>query len=330
VSLLRNIRVVLYEPQDPVNIGGTVRVMKNMGLDDLVLVRPMRYDAAKLERIAHNTRDLAGRIRHVDELHDALHDCTAVYAFAGKHRASRWPVLTPREMAPMALERAADGPVALLFGREDHGLPNEALDQSSAMVCIPTTEHMSLNLAQAILVGAYELHVLAGDRTRSAPPQNKVGQSTTIDHREQTMQRIHRALDLLDFFKTRNPEHVMRTTRAVMARAEPSSKEMDLIKSMAIEIERTLERETRASFASALRGDEYLPPHSDVAAIPARTADHVAAAARAEAAATHLAHIASNNARAETAAHVPPLLNSSESVAERRTSAEPSASDGVA
>ena len=68
MSLLRNIRVVLYEPQDPVNIGGTVRVMKNMGLDDLVLVRPMRYDPDKLERIAHNTRDLAGRIRHVDEL----------------------------------------------------------------------------------------------------------------------------------------------------------------------------------------------------------------------------------------------------------------------
>ena len=269
MSLLRNIRVVLHEPQDPVNIGGTVRVMKNMGLDDLVLVRPMRYDAEKLERIAHNTRDLAGRIRHVDELHDALRDCVAVYAFAGKHRAARWPVVTPRAMAQVALERALDGPVAMLFGREDHGLPNEALDQSTAIVCIPTTEHMSLNLAQAILVGAYELHLAAGDSTRMPPQRRKEGPAATIENRELAIQRIHRALDLLDFFKTRNPEHVMRAVRSLVSRAEPATREMDLVKSMAIEVERTLERETRHSFKAALNGEMYEPPASGIPGIPA-------------------------------------------------------------
>lgn len=264
MSLLRHIRVVLYEPQDPVNIGGTVRVMKNMGLDDLVLVRPMRYDPEKLERIAHNTRDLAGRIRHVDDLSDALTDCVAVYAFAGKHRAARWPIVTPREMASAALERTVDGPVAMLFGREDHGLPNEALDQSTAVVCIPTTEHMSLNLAQAILVGAYELHLAAGDVTRLPPRSRKGGPASTIENRELTIQRIHRALDLLDFFKTRNPEFVMRAVRSLMARAEPATREMDLVKSMAIEVERTLERETRASYKAALDGEMYEPPHSEI------------------------------------------------------------------
>jgi len=268
VSLLKNIRVVLYEPQDPVNIGGTVRVMKNMGLDDLVLVRPMRYDPEKLERIAHNTRDLAGRIRHVDELSDAVADCVAVYAFAGKHRAARWPVITPREMAALSLERVADGPVAMLFGREDHGLPNEALDQSTAVVCIPTTEHMSLNLAQAILVGAYELHLAAGDSTRKPPRRHKEGPKSTILNRELTFQRIQRALDLLDFFKTRNPEHVMRAVRSLVSRAEPATREMDLVKSMAIEVERTLERETRSAFKAALNGEMYEPPSSDVPGIP--------------------------------------------------------------
>ena len=273
MSLLRNIRVVLHEPQDPVNIGGTVRVMKNMGLDDLVLVRPFRYDPEKIERIAHNTRDLAGRVRHADELHEAIGDCVAVYAFAGKHRAARWPVITPRQMADVALEHAADGPVAMLFGREDHGLPNEALDQSTAVVCIPTTEHMSLNLAQAILVGAYELHLAAGDSTRRSPRRRKEGPAATIQNRELTMQRIHRALDLLDFFKTRNPEHVMRGVRSLVARAEPATREMDLVKSMAIEVERTLERETRASFKAALNGEMYEPPVSDVPAIPAGIID---------------------------------------------------------
>jgi TrmH family RNA methyltransferase len=273
VSLLQNIRVVLHEPQDPVNIGGAVRVMKNMGLSDLVLVRPFRYDPEKIERIAHNTRDLAGRIRHADELHAALKDCVAVYAFAGKHRAARWPVITPRDMASVALERVADGPVAMLFGREDHGLPNEALDQSTAVVCIPTTEHMSLNLAQAILVGAYELHLAAGDSTRVPPRHHKEGPAATIENRELTIQRIHRALDLLDFFKTRNPEHVMRAVRSLVSRAQPATREMDLVKSMAIEVERTLERETRKSFKAALNGEMYEPPSSDIPGIPQGAAE---------------------------------------------------------
>ena len=276
MSLLENIRVVLHEPQDPVNIGGTVRVMKNMGLSDLVLVRPFRYDPEKLERIAHNTRDLAGRIRHEDELHDALKDCVAVYAFAGKHRAVRWPVITPREMAEAALERVQDGPVAMLFGREDHGLPNEALDQSTAVVCIPTTEHMSLNLAQAILVGAYELHLAAGDSTRLPSRRTIEGAGATIANRELTIQRIHRALDLLDFFKTRNPEHVMRAVRSLVSRAEPDTREMDLVKSMAIEVERTLERETRSAFKAALNGEMYEPPSSDVPGIPPGAMDTIA------------------------------------------------------
>jgi TrmH family RNA methyltransferase len=268
VTLLRQIRVVLYEPQDPVNIGGTVRVMKNMGLDDLVLVRPMRYDPEKLERIAHNTRDLAGRIRHVDHLHEALADCVAVYAFAGKHRAVNWPFITPREMASRALQHVNDGPVAMLFGREDHGLPNDALDQSTAVVTIPTTEHMSLNLAQAILVGAYELHVAAGDATREPPVRVTEAKPATVDNREMTLQRMVRGLDLLDFFKTRNPEHVMRAVRSVFARAEPSTKEMELFKAMFVEVERTLERETRHAFKAALAGAMYEPPQSDVAVVP--------------------------------------------------------------
>jgi len=34
-SVLSAVRVVLYEPQDPVNIAATIRAMKNMGCSDL-------------------------------------------------------------------------------------------------------------------------------------------------------------------------------------------------------------------------------------------------------------------------------------------------------
>ena len=56
--------------------------------------------------------------------------------------------------------------MAVLFGREDDGLPSDALDRAQLAVTIPTTEHVSLNVAQAVLVALYELHLAAGDATR--------------------------------------------------------------------------------------------------------------------------------------------------------------------
>ncbi len=65
MSLLDNIVVVFHRPQDPINIAGTVRVMKNMGLADLRLVQPAPYDPWRIEGIAHGTRDVVDRIKAV-------------------------------------------------------------------------------------------------------------------------------------------------------------------------------------------------------------------------------------------------------------------------
>ncbi|MBX9856433.1 MAG: hypothetical protein K2Y26_12990, partial [Gemmatimonadaceae bacterium] len=57
-SVLHAVTVVLYESQDPINIGAVIRAMKNMGVRDLRLIRPCRYDLNRIEQIAHDTRDL--------------------------------------------------------------------------------------------------------------------------------------------------------------------------------------------------------------------------------------------------------------------------------
>jgi tRNA/rRNA methyltransferase/tRNA (cytidine32/uridine32-2'-O)-methyltransferase len=271
VSRLARIRLVLWEPQDPVNIGATVRVMKNMGLDDLVLVKPVRYDPDKLERIAHNTRDLAGRIVHADTLAAAIGDCSVVYAFAGKVRAANWPLIAPREMAERALVRIDEDPgarVALLFGREDHGLSNEALDQSTAVVTIPTTEHMSLNLAQAVLVAAYELHLAAADNRRRLPRRRTQAPPPSVEEREYAMLRIERALRAIAFLDTREPELVLRAVRALVGRAEPNRRELGMLQAMAVEVERTVERVARIARTAGRnellrelgRAEEPVPP----------------------------------------------------------------------
>ena len=242
VSVLDQVVIVLNEPQDPINIAATIRVMKNMGVRDLRLVNPVQYDPWRVEGVAHGTRDLVDRIEHFDSLPAALADCVRVAAFAGKRRAVRWAVATPRDMAAQLIETAADGRVALLFGQEDHGLPNEALDLAQLLVHIPTTEHSSLNLAQAVMVALYELHLAAGDATRVLAPPKKEAPPAAQAEWEQTYADLARALEEIRFFRTRNQDNVMRSVRSLLARAEPDGRELMLVRAMGIEVLRTIER----------------------------------------------------------------------------------------
>ena len=245
MSALDNVTVVLNKVQDPVNIAGTVRVMKNMGLTDLRLVQPVAYDPWRIEGVAHGTRDLVERIRYFDTLEAALADCVQVAAFGAKRRAHRWPMTTPREMAPRFLTAAAEGRVALLFGQEDHGLPNEAIDLGQVMVTIPTTEHASLNVAQAVLVAAYELHLAAGDATRTIARHKHHAALPKHEEWERALGDIDRSLAAIAFYRTRNPEHIMRSVRSLLNRAGPDSRELTLVRAMAIEVLRTIDRVKR-------------------------------------------------------------------------------------
>src|SRR5947208_9728703 len=102
-SRLSQIFVVLFEPQDPVNIGATLRAMKNMGVSSLRLVRPCEYDPVRLEGIAHDTWDIIHGIRHYDDFESAVSDCVRLLGFTARRRAAKWQVLNPNQAAADAL-----------------------------------------------------------------------------------------------------------------------------------------------------------------------------------------------------------------------------------
>ncbi len=241
-ALLSGIRVVLLEPQDPVNIAAVVRAMKNMGLSQLRLVRPVEYDITRIELVAHDTRDIVERISHFDTLEEAIADCVEIAAFTARRRAAKRRITTPREMAPHLLRSAGRGPVAVLFGREDKGLPNDALDRAQLVVTIPTTEHASLNLAQAVLIALYELHLAAPDASRTLAPPRKEARAATVAEYERYFGDVERALQELNFFRTRNPKLIMRTMRSLAFRAAPDARELQLLRAMALEVVKSIRR----------------------------------------------------------------------------------------
>ena len=244
-SRLDAVVVVLFEPQNPINIAATVRAMKNMGVSRLRLVNPVEYDPVRLEGIAHGTADLIARIERFDSFDAAVADCVRVAGFTARRRTAKWPFVDPRAAAVDLLESAVDGTVALVFGREDSGLPNDILDRVHAAVTIRTTEHASLNLAQAALIGLYELHLAAGDATRWIAPARKAAPAATADQYELTYADVQRALESIEFFKTRNAELIMRSVRSLVYRAKPDTRELSLLRAMGIEVLRYLERTGR-------------------------------------------------------------------------------------
>ena len=268
-SRLDRLRVVLFETQDLVNVAAVVRAMKNMGLSDLRVVNGVPLDAWRIQGIAHDTGDILERAREHPTLDEAIADCVLVAAFTARHRAARWAISTPREVAGRFLDAADDGPVALLFGREDRGLPNEALDRAQVHVTIPTTGYASLNLGQAVMVALYELHLAAGDATRARKPPRKDAPPPEVADLERFHADTEAALRAIDFFKTRYPEHVLRAIRSLTARADPNARELSLMRAIAIEVVKNLERvrqrmssgdsQTEESATSDVR-----PPTSDL------------------------------------------------------------------
>jgi tRNA/rRNA methyltransferase/tRNA (cytidine32/uridine32-2'-O)-methyltransferase len=241
-SVLDSIVVVLYEPQDPVNIAATVRAMKNMGVHRLRLVRPVEYEVVRLEGIAHNTMNVIEQIAHFDTFDDAVADCVRTVGFTARRRAANLRLIDPKIAAAELLDAAVDGPVAIVFGREDSGLPNDVLDRVHATATIPTTDHASLNLAQAALIALYELHLAAADATRTIAPPRKDAPPATNDEFELFFADAERSLAAIEFLKTRFPEHIMRTLRSLTFRAAPNARELSLMRAMVIEVTNFLKR----------------------------------------------------------------------------------------
>ena len=165
---LERVRVVLVEPEGPLNIGSAARVMKNFGLHHLVLVNPQCDAVGELaQQMAVHAKDVLLAAEQVDSLGAALTGCGLAIATTARDRDLSRPLSLPETEFPHLLDPAFTQ-TALVFGPESRGLNNDELCQAQRFVKIPTDgAYPSLNLAQAVALCCYDLSRLG----RSASPQ---------------------------------------------------------------------------------------------------------------------------------------------------------------
>jgi tRNA/rRNA methyltransferase len=167
-----NIRIVLVEPAGPLNVGSVARVMKNMGLHQLILVNPQcDYLGEEARLMAVRAASILETATVVESLPAGLVGCVRAIATTGDDgRSHPMPLESPADALPWLLE----APSALIFGREDCGLTNAELNRAQRLIRIPSSDaYTSLNLAQAVAICCYELYRQEGFRRKKEEGRGK-------------------------------------------------------------------------------------------------------------------------------------------------------------
>lgn len=167
--LVPDVRFVLVRPRNAENLGAAARAMKNCGLTDWAWVDPQVEDLSGAHRLAVHAEELLSGARTHAALSEAVGDCVWVVGTSSrKVRGKRR--MSPRAVAEEIAARAAEGRIALVFGDERSGLTNEEVDRCHDLSAIPTApDQPSVNLAQAVLLYAYEVRIAALARAELPP-----------------------------------------------------------------------------------------------------------------------------------------------------------------
>lgn len=240
--MLSNIRVVLVGTSHPGNIGSTARAMKTMGLSNLYLAEPKVEPDGQSIALAAGASDILKHVVKVDSLAEAIADCSLVIATSARSRTLDWPMLEPREAGQKLVTEGIKGPVAIVFGRENHGLSNEELQQCTYHVAIPANpEYSSLNLAQAVQIICYETrvaHLAQGDTAQVSSEQEEA--YPLAADQERFFAHLETTLFSTGFIIKNHPGQVMNKLRRLFSRARIENAEMNILRGILTSIDKVV------------------------------------------------------------------------------------------
>jgi tRNA/rRNA methyltransferase len=159
------IRFILVEPAVPENVGAAARAVKTMGHSELILVNPQCQLDGKALWVAHASEEIVLNSKRFATLAEALEGSDFSVATTAKERKVKCDPVSSRELAAfLASRRSASDTVSVVFGREESGLTNEEVKLCDISTQVPMKQlYPSLNLAQAVMIYAYELSALSLD-----------------------------------------------------------------------------------------------------------------------------------------------------------------------
>ena len=224
--------VVLVEPQLGQNIGMAARAMGNFGLSQLRIVNPRDgWPNIHALRAASGADAIINGAQLFETPQSAIADCSLVFATTARAHDQAKPVQAPEQAAQaMAGEIAAEGKVAILFGRERWGLTNEEVALADRIVTFPVVpEFASLNLAQAVLLMGYEWFKHARDGVLPFAT-NERSQRAAKAQMQAFFETLVAELDRVEFLRPPEKRDTMIVNlRNIFTRMEPTQQDMQTL-----------------------------------------------------------------------------------------------------
>ena len=229
------VHFILVNPREPGNIGAAARAVKNMGFSNLHLVNPPPdFMNGHDFWLACHATDLLEQAAVHHDLSQAVSDKGLVVGTTRRTGKKRGIILPLREGAEKIRQAAEHNDVAILFGREDRGLTNEEAEECGLLITIPTDPAApSLNLAQAVLLTAYEL----SDRNLEGETPPLVPQ----DEMKSLYGHLRKTLKLLGYIPRGDvdmEERIMRNFRHLFGRTGLTQWEVGMLHGICSQIER--------------------------------------------------------------------------------------------
>lgn len=161
----------------PGNVGAVARAIKTMGFTHLRLIDPCDHLGDEARMLAHGSRDILERARLFDDFESAVTDLDLVVCTSAKGRSAKHDYHSSRSIRELLENKKEQVQKAgFLFGTEESGLPNALILKSDMAMSIPmTASYPSLNLAQAVMITAYELSPL-NQLAKPGIPRQKSGE----------------------------------------------------------------------------------------------------------------------------------------------------------
>jgi tRNA/rRNA methyltransferase len=223
--------IVLVRPQLGENIGKTARAMLNFGLTDLRLVNPRDGWPNPAAGPAASGADIVlEKARIFESVAEAVADCSHVYATTVRKRGLVIPVVAPEEAAREI--RTQQEPSAILFGAERSGLETEEVAVAGRIVTVPINpEFRSLNLAQAVILVAYEW---SKHGNLAVPTEGNIPEPrATHEQLEGLIEQMDLSLEAAGYYhppdRTRATKNTMRT---ILTKAGWSNREVQALRGM--------------------------------------------------------------------------------------------------
>jgi tRNA/rRNA methyltransferase len=224
------LRIVLVEPREAGNVGAAARAMLNFGFDDLRIVGEHPELLPVAGWWASGADELLEKAQFAPTLLEAIGDAQLVVATTSS-RGRTTPVdLAPPELAVLARSLGEDQTLALVFGREDHGLTRDEVTLCHRTAVIPTNARFPvMNLAQSVGVFCYELSSIEPAETPRHLPDAAL------------VERLHEQAQALllevGFLHDNNPARIYDELRALAGRASIDHREATILLGIIRQIE---------------------------------------------------------------------------------------------